>query len=389
MTETLVEFVQVVKRFDDFVAVRNLNLSIARGEFVALMGPSGCGKTTTLRMLAGLEKPTSGQILLDGRVMNDVSASERDTPMVWQSLALFPFLNARENVEFGLKMRGVNAVERKKRAINWLERLDMGKFIERPVNQLSGGQRQRVALARSLVIEPSILLLDEPLSALDAHLVIRMQGVLSKLQKELGITFVYVTHSQSEAFAMADRVVIMGNGDVAQIGTSREIYRAPANRFVAQFVGRNNILSGVVSSLDGSLARFDTACGQFSVRVPESKSLEPGHQIQIAIAADRLRLQVRANSVHRPEEADESMVSAAANPSAGENQAPEEALNRVDCTLISEEFVGAVVTLFFETADGTELMVQVQERELDMIDVSQDAPLTLTWSADAAHVLND
>lgn len=389
MTETLVEFVQVVKRFDDFVAVRNLNLSIARGEFVALMGPSGCGKTTTLRMLAGLEKPTSGQILLDGRVMNDVSASERDTPMVWQSLALFPFLNARENVEFGLKMRGVNAVERKKRAINWLERLDMGKFIERPVNQLSGGQRQRVALARSLVIEPSILLLDEPLSALDAHLVIRMQGVLSKLQKELGITFVYVTHSQSEAFAMADRVVIMGNGDVAQIGTSREIYRAPANRFVAQFVGRNNILGGVVSSLDGSLARFDTACGQFSVRVPEGKSLEPGHQIQIAIAADRLRLQARANSVHRPEEADESMLSAAANPSAGENQAPEEALNRVDCTLISEEFVGAVVTLFFETADGTELMVQVQERELDMIDLSQDAPLTLTWSADAAHVLND
>lgn len=296
MNDTLVEFRQVVKRFDDFVAVKNLNLAIAEGEFVALMGPSGCGKTTTLRMLAGLEKPTSGDILLNGQVMNDVSASERDTPMVWQSLALFPFLNARQNVEFGLKMRGVEAAERKKRAIHWLERLDMGEFIERPVNQLSGGQRQRVALARSLVIEPKILLLDEPLSALDAHLVIRMQGVLSKLQRELGITFVYVTHSQSEAFAMADRVVIMGNGDVAQVGSSREIYRAPANRFVAQFVGRNNILSGKVTSVNNDLAQFETACGNFSMRIPADKTIEDGQPLEFSIAADRLRVEGHSQS---------------------------------------------------------------------------------------------
>ena len=375
MSDTLVEFRQVVKRFDDFVAVKNLNLSIAEGEFVALMGPSGCGKTTTLRMLAGLEKPTTGEILLNGRVMNDVSASERDTPMVWQSLALFPFLNARENVEFGLKMKGVEAEERRKRAINWLERLDMGEFIERPVNQLSGGQRQRVALARSLVIEPKILLLDEPLSALDAHLVIRMQGVLSKLQKELGITFVYVTHSQSEAFAMADRVVIMGNGDVAQVGTSREIYRSPANKFVAQFVGRNNILGGLVSSVVGDKAQFNTECGTFSLQVPENRMVEVGQQIQISISSDRLRLQPHSEAstiANNLPEAD-----ADAN------------LNRVNCTLISEEFVGAVVTLFFETTDGTEFMVQVQERELDQINISQDTLYTLSWSAEAAHLLND
>lgn len=371
MSDTLVEFRQVVKRFDNFVAVKNLNLTIAEGEFVALMGPSGCGKTTTLRMLAGLEKPTSGEILLNGRVMNDVSASERDTPMVWQSLALFPFLNARENVEFGLKMKGVEAAERTKRAINWLERLDMGEFIERPVNQLSGGQRQRVALARSLVIEPRILLLDEPLSALDAHLVIRMQGVLSKLQKELGITFVYVTHSQSEAFAMADRVVIMGNGDVAQVGTSREIYRAPTNKFVAQFVGRNNILGGAVSSVAGNKVNFDTACGQLNVQVPDDNAIKVGQHIQISIAADRLRLQTHDQA-------------------SGAQSSPDNTeINQVDCTLISEEFVGAVVTLFFETADGTELMVQVQERELDQINVSQDTLYTLSWSADAAHLLND
>ena len=370
----MVEFRQVVKRFDKFVAVNNLNLSIAEGEFVALMGPSGCGKTTTLRMLAGLEKPTSGEILLNGRVMNDVSASERDTPMVWQSLALFPFLNARENVEFGLKMKGVDAAERKKRAINWLERLDMEEFVERPVNQLSGGQRQRVALARSLVIEPRILLLDEPLSALDAHLVIRMQGVLSKLQKELGITFVYVTHSQSEAFAMADRVVIMGNGDVAQVGTSREIYRSPANKFVAQFVGRNNILSGTVSSVVGETAQFDTQCGQFTLQVPDGKVVEVDQQIQMSIASDRLRLQEHTIGVEK---------------SANENPTPGTSANHVECTLISEEFVGAVVTLFFETADGTEFMVQVQERELDELNISQDTLYTLSWSEDAAHLLND
>ena len=380
MTDILVEFRQVVKRFGDFVAVNNLNLSIAQGEFVALMGPSGCGKTTTLRMLAGLEKPSSGEILLNGELMNDVSASERDTPMVWQSLALFPFLNARENVEFGLKMRGVDADERKQRAISWLERLDMGDFIERPVNQLSGGQRQRVALARSLVIEPSILLLDEPLSALDAHLVIRMQGVLSKLQKELGITFVYVTHSQSEAFAMADRVVIMGNGDVAQIGTSREIYRSPANRFVAQFVGRNNILGGVVSSVSNNVARFDTPCGQFYLRIPDGNHLKVDQQIQIAIAADRLQV------LSRLESAD---ISNALNLPESENSQTGPLVNQIDCSLISEEFVGAVVTLFFETADGTELMVQVQERELDQIDLSQDTPLRLCWTADAAHLLSD
>jgi spermidine/putrescine transport system ATP-binding protein len=169
-------------------------------------------------MLAGLEAPSEGEIRLDGRVMNDVKPHERDTPMVWQSLALFPFLNARENVEFGLKMRGMDAIKRRDKALTWLDRLGMSEFAERDISTLSGGQKQRVALARSLVTEPQILLLDEPLSALDAHLVIRMQSVLTNLQRELGITFVYVTHSQSEAFAMADRVVIMSNGEVAQVG---------------------------------------------------------------------------------------------------------------------------------------------------------------------------
>ena len=233
MADALVEFDSVVKRFGDFTAVETMNFTIDEGEFIAIMGPSGCGKTTTLRMLAGLEAPSEGEIRMQGRVMNNVPPHERDTPMVWQSLALFPFLNARENVEFGLEMRGVDAANRKNKALEWLDRLEISEFAERDISSLSGGQKQRVALARSLVTEPKILLLDEPLSALDANLVIRMQSMLTRLQRELGITFVYVTHSQSEAFAMADRVVIMSRRHIPKIGMPKDIYRAPGNRFLA------------------------------------------------------------------------------------------------------------------------------------------------------------
>ena len=233
MTKPLVTIQNVQKHFGDFIAVKEINLEINEGEFLAIMGPSGCGKTTTLRMLSGLEEPTIGEIRMNDQVMNKVKPHERDTPLVWQSLALFPFLSVVENVEFGLKMRGINKAERKRRALEWLEKLDILEFSERDISTLSGGQKQRVALARSLVLEPKILLLDEPLSALDAHLVIRMQAVLVQLQRELGITFVYVTHSQSEAFAMADRVVIMGNGEIAQVGSPKDIYRTPQNQFLS------------------------------------------------------------------------------------------------------------------------------------------------------------
>ncbi len=357
MTDPIVSFTDVVKRFGDFTAVKELNLTIRQGEFIAIMGPSGCGKTTTLRMLAGLEQPTEGEIRVDGRVMNDVKPHDRDTPLVWQSLALFPFLNARENVEFGLKMRGVGPNERRERAEAWLDRLGIGQFAERNVEQLSGGQRQRVALARALVTEPKILLLDEPLSALDAHLVIRMQQVLTRLQRELGITFVYVTHSQSEAFAMADRVVIMGEGEIAQAGAPRDIYREPANRFVAEFVGRNNILTGTVASVADGLASVQTPAGAF--QVPATTPLSPGAQAGFVIAADLVRVG---------------------------NQDPG-AENQVTCTLISEEFVGSMVTLFLESPDGLEFKVQVQERELAGIDLKTSNPLFLSWRTENAHLL--
>jgi spermidine/putrescine transport system ATP-binding protein len=310
-------------------------------------------------MLAGLERPTEGEIRLDGRVLNDVPAHERDTPMVWQSLALFPFLSVRENVEFGLKMRGVDAATRRKKALEWLERLGIGEFADRAVDSLSGGQRQRVALARSLVIEPRILLLDEPLSALDAHLVIRMQSVLTRLQKELGITFLYVTHSQSEAFAMADRVAIMARGELAQIGEPKDIYRTPADRFVAEFVGRNNILAGKVVAADAKGARVETETGTFLVRVPAGRSVSIGDPLAFVIAADLVQLS------DRPPQAD----------------------NVVACQLISEQFVGATVTLFLEGPGGKELMAQAKESELDAVDLKRASTLYLSWPADKAHVL--
>lgn len=357
----LVQFKNVIKRFDNFVALKKMNLDIHEGEFVALMGPSGCGKTTTLRLLAGLEKPSDGDITLAGELMNDVKAHERETPLVWQSLALFPFMNARENVEFGLKMRGLSADVRREKATDWLERLGMGEFIERDVSQLSGGQRQRVALARALVTEPKILLLDEPLSALDAHLVIRMQGVLTKLQRELGITFVYVTHSQSEAFAMADRVVIMGDGEIMQIGSAREIYRTPKNRFVAEFVGRNNIIAGTVAKFQKDTLLVNTECGNFLVPTPADKKLNVNDSITFSVSADLVTL-----STDKPD-----------------------ADNIVECNLISEEFVGSVVTLFLEAADGTELKAQVQEKELQTINTKLQVPYYMSWPTHSAHVLDD
>ena len=359
MTDALVVFDAVGRRFGDVAAVRAFDLDIVKGEFLAIMGPSGCGKTTTLRMLAGLEQPSEGEIRLNGRRMNEVKASARDTPMVWQNLALFPFLNVVRNVEFGLKMRGLDAATRRAKAMDWLERLGIGELAERAIDQLSGGQRQRVALARALVTEPEILLLDEPLSALDANLVVRMQGVLSRLQKDLGITFVYVTHSQSEAFAMADRVVIMNDGGIAQIGSPREVYRNPANRFVAEFVGTNNILTGRVAELTSERIGIDTDLGRFQALRPDDLPVDEGRQVTFVISADLVQL-------------------------SGVDSALE---NRLQCHLISEEFVGSMVTLFLETKGGAEFKVQTSQRVLERLDLSGATTMFASWATEHAHIL--
>ena len=226
MADALVEFDSVVKRFGDFTAVETMNFAIDEGEFIAIMGPSGCGKTTTLRMLAGLEAPSEGKIRMQGRVMNHVPPHERDTPMVWQSLALFPFLNARENVEFSLEMRGVDATIRKKKALDWLDRLEIAEFAERDITSLSGGQKQRVALARSLVTEPKILLLDEPLAGLNQSEARDMADLIADLVTP-DRSILLIEHNIREVARICSEIYVQDNGERLLQGPTKEVMASP------------------------------------------------------------------------------------------------------------------------------------------------------------------
>ena len=236
----------LTKRFGDYAAVDGLSLSVEKGEFVSLLGPSGCGKTTTLQMIAGFHQPSSGAILLEGQDLVAVPPARRGLGIVFQSYALFPHMTAAENVAFGLEMQGVARAEREERVRQALALVGLESFAARYPRRMSGGQQQRVALARALVIRPRILLLDEPLSNLDAKLRETVRVEIRELQRQLGITTVMVTHDQEEALIMADRLVVMSEGEVRQVGSQRELYERPADRFVAGFVGRSNIIAGKV-----------------------------------------------------------------------------------------------------------------------------------------------
>ncbi len=235
----------------DFYAVKDANLEIAPGSFVTLLGPSGCGKTTTLRMIAGFESPDEGEIYLGGEPINALTPNKRDTAMVFQSYALLPHYNIFDNVAYGLKLRHMDKATIKEKVTNILKLVGLEGMEARMTNQLSGGQQQRVALARALVLEPGVLLFDEPLSNLDAKLRVTMRTEIRRIQQEAGITAVYVTHDQSEAMALSDQIIIMEKGDVRQIGTPQEIYYHPANEFVADFIGEANFLRGELTEKNG------------------------------------------------------------------------------------------------------------------------------------------
>jgi spermidine/putrescine transport system ATP-binding protein len=237
-----VELRGVTKRFDDVVAVDRIHLDVRHGEFLSLLGPSGCGKTTTLRLIAGFEQPDEGQLLIGGRDVRGLPPYKRDVNTVFQSYALFPHLSVLDNVAYGLKQRGYGGGERHERARHALELVRLPQIAVRKPKQLSGGQQQRVALARALVMEPKVLLLDEPLGALDLKVRRELQIELKRIQARVGVTFVYVTHDQEEALAMSDRVVVMSHGRIEQIGAPSEIYDRPATRFVADFIGETNFI---------------------------------------------------------------------------------------------------------------------------------------------------
>jgi putative spermidine/putrescine transport system ATP-binding protein len=239
-----VELVALTKRYGQggASAVDNIELRIANGSYCCLLGPSGCGKTTTLRMIAGHESVTGGDILLENRNITALPAAARGTAMMFQSFALFPHLSALDNVAFSLKMKGIAKAQRHKQAQDLLERVAMGHLAQRKPGELSGGQQQRVALARALITQPRVLLLDEPLSALDPFLRVQMRAELRRWQKELGLTFIHVTHSQEEAMALADTVVVMNQGHIEQVGSPHEVYNAPATEFIARFMGGHNVI---------------------------------------------------------------------------------------------------------------------------------------------------
>ena len=269
----------LVKRFADHSAVDDLSFTVARGSFFSILGPSGCGKTTLLRMIAGFIAPDSGDIRIGGQSMQHVAPNRRPVNMVFQQLALFPMMSVGENVAFGLARRGMAKEERGRRAAGMLERVGLAGAAHKRVDELSGGQRQRVAIARSLVLEPTLLLLDEPLGALDLKLREHMKIELKQLQAAFGTTFVYITHDQSEALVLSDHVAVMNRGRFEQRGTPQELYYEPATAFVAGFVGANNRIAGRVAGHDGELAEIATAQG-WHVRARTSGTVPLGAAVE-------------------------------------------------------------------------------------------------------------
>lgn len=287
-TGKAIEFEQAAVRFGAFQAVHPTNLRVEPGEFFSILGPSGCGKTTLLRLLSGFLDPTGGDVRIGGKSMVGIDPSVRPTALIFQNLALFPLMTIWENVAFGLEMRGWPKAKRRARAEELLATVALSEHAGKMPAQLSGGQKQRVAIARALAVEPSVLLLDEPLSALDLKLRQHMRAELKQIQARTGITFVYITHDQGEALTMSDRVAVMNRGRIMQTGTPDDVYDRPENAFVATFVGEMNALDGKVASVSNGQALVETALGGF--RTANPKGLRPGDEAILFVRPEKLRL---------------------------------------------------------------------------------------------------
>ena len=348
----------IAKRFGSVVAIERVDIDVQRGEFVAIMGPSGCGKTTLLRIVAGLERADEGTLLLRGDDISNVPVHKRSTRLIWQDYSLFPFLNVRKNIEFGLtlKRHDKKAVRQKVEAV--AEQVHLSHLLSRRIGQLSGGEKQRVAIARALVTEPEILLLDEPLSSLDAHLRIKVQSELTVLQRELDISFIYVTHNQSEAFAMADRVVVMNKGVVEQTGRPAEIYNRPETHFVAEFVGANNIFEGRVADTAGGTVVVD--CSHGKVRIAgHGNTIDQGAAVELVVQADKLR----------------------------RRQDGEGGLNTIRAVLRGREFTGSQVIYHLETAAGVAVKMVLQEPFTESEGTEINSEMELCWAPEDTVIL--
>ncbi|MCH2395243.1 ABC transporter ATP-binding protein [Oceanibaculum sp.] len=345
-------------RFGAYTAVDNAYLTIKGGEFFSFLGPSGCGKTTLLRCISGFVDPSEGRVLIGGKDMSGVGPNRRPTALIFQNLALFPLMSVAENIAFPLEVRGVGRKERRKRADELLELIALPGTGDKKVHELSGGQRQRVAIARALAVEPDILLLDEPLSALDLKLRQHMRSELRAIQQRVGLTFIYITHDQGEALTMSDRVAVMNRGVIEQIGDPESVYERPKTAFVAAFVGETNQIPGIVAGQDGQIAVLDTPLGLLSGRAGGGRSYKQGDRCLLFIRPERLRL---------------------ADP-AGDG------VNRIAARHVTEEFEGSIRHLFLK-AEGHELRVSLVNDGSMATSRRADDTVTVTFDAGFAMVL--
>lgn len=346
-----------VKKFGDVRAVDDVSLEIGKGELFFLLGPSGCGKTTLLRMIAGFYYPDGGRILFDGRDISQVPPHQRNTGMVFQNYALWPHMSVRENLAFGLEMHKVPVAERSERVAAALEMVQMGEYATRMPNQLSGGQQQRVALGRALVLEPAVVLLDEPLSNLDARLRLEMRDQIKRLHEQLGLTMVYVTHDQGEALSMADRMAIMRRGVVSQMGPPREVYNRPESRFIADFIGETNLIKGAVEAV-GKQVAVGTAGGTLHA-ANYYAGVQIGDPVYCSIRPERLAVLVNG--------------AVAVNVLAGR--------------LARSFFLGNHEQYFLALDDGTEL--KAVEFDADVPRMQSGEPVRLGCAADDVVVVRD
>ena len=353
-----VQLVDLVKRFSDVTAVAGINLDMPPGEFFSLLGPSGCGKTTTLRLIAGFERPDEGQILLDGVDMAQTPPHKRNVNTVFQNYALFPHLTVAENVGFGLRYQDLSKQDAKRKIADALELVRLSGFERRRPSQLSGGQQQRVALARALILNPAVLLLDEPLGALDAKLRKALQIELKALQEEIGITFVYVTHDQEEALTMSDRLAVMSNGRVEQIGSPSEVYEEPDTAYVADFLGVSNLMDAIAEGL-GAEGRCRVRLGEFELSAGQGDTDVHG-PVKIVIRPERVRL-------------DET---GATGP------------NRVPGMVERVVYVGSIMQVIVHLAPGQTLQAWVQNQG-EGLPYQQGHPVSVHLPVDALRVLVD
>ena len=349
-----VQLEHLTKKFKDVVAVDDISLRIEEGEFFSLLGPSGCGKTTTLRMIGGFEDPTSGRVYLGDEDVTSLPAYRRNVNTVFQSYALFPHLTVFENVAYGLKRKKIEKSEIRTRVDEILKLVDLEGYGGRRTTQLSGGQQQRVALARALVNRPAVLLLDEPLGALDLKLRKQMQLELKRIQNDVGITFVYVTHDQEEAMTMSDRLAVMRGGHFEQVGAPQEVYELPATTFVAGFLGASNLLEGEVARVDGPVAEVRLAAGGTVALPIERLPIDRG---RVSVGVRPEKIEIRPNGV------------ADADPTA----------NGIDATVMISTYTGVSTSYECRTRDGSKVVVYVQNLGTDAETFGGGASVRLKW----------